>query len=43
MTPDEHQRVINELQALIDDTQQTLRRFDTTGMGEQMPRITKSS
>lgn len=37
MTTNEHQRVIDELQALIDDTQQTLRRFETKGMDEQMP------
>lgn len=37
MTTNEHQRVIDELQTLIDDTQQTLRRFETNGMDEQMP------
>tara|TARA_R110000824_G_scaffold393237_1_gene592098 strand:+ start:415 stop:609 length:195 start_codon:yes stop_codon:yes gene_type:complete len=37
MTSNEHRRVIEELQTLIDDTQQTLRRFETNGMDEKMP------
>lgn len=37
MTPDTHQQVINELQAVIDDTQRTLGRFEATGMDEEMP------
>lgn len=36
MTADEHKRVIDELQALIDDTQQTLKRFEATGINEEM-------
>lgn len=31
-----YQRVIDELQTLIDDTQATLKRFEETGMDEQM-------
>ena len=37
MTPDDHQRVIDELQAVIEDTQRTIDRFDATGMQEEMP------
>lgn len=37
MTPDNHQRIVNELQAVIDDTQLTLSRFEAAGMDEQMP------
>ncbi|MDR5893336.1 hypothetical protein QC820_10970 [Halomonas mongoliensis] len=37
MTVDEHQRVIEELQVVIDDTQHTIDRFEATGMDEQMP------
>ncbi len=37
MTDDDHQRVINELQQVIDDTQATLTRFEETGMDEEMP------
>lgn len=33
----EQQRVIHELQAVIDDTQRTLSRFEATGMDEEMP------
>ncbi|WP_444677473.1 hypothetical protein [Halomonas sp. E19] len=36
MTPDEHQQVIDELQGLIDDTQQTIDRFEATGMEEKL-------
>lgn len=36
MTPDDHQRVIHELQTIIDDTQRTLNRFEAAGMDEQM-------
>lgn len=37
MTDDDYQRVINELQQVIDDTQATLTRFEATGMDEEMP------
>lgn len=37
MTMDDHQRVIDELQAVIDDTQHTLERFEATGMEAEMP------
>tara|TARA_R110002049_G_scaffold102718_1_gene248472 strand:+ start:16912 stop:17106 length:195 start_codon:yes stop_codon:yes gene_type:complete len=37
MTPDDHQHVIDELQAVIDETQQTLKRFEVSGMIEKMP------
>ena len=37
MTKNEHQRVIDELQAVIDDTQHTLDRFEATGMETEMP------
>ncbi|AXY42175.1 hypothetical protein [Halomonas sp. JS92-SW72] len=37
MTVDEHQRVIDELQAVLDDTRSTMERFEATGMDEQMP------
>ncbi|WP_404298367.1 hypothetical protein [Halomonas sp.] len=37
MTPDDHQRVIDELQTVIEDTQRTLDRFDAAGMQEAMP------
>jgi len=37
MNETDHQRVINELQAVIDDTQHTLDRFEATGMNTQMP------
>lgn len=37
MTHQEHQRVIDELQVVIDDTQATLKRFEETGMDEDMP------
>ena len=36
MTEAEHKQVIDELQAVIDDTQRTLDRFETTGMKEEM-------
>ncbi|MDP3534589.1 MAG: hypothetical protein Q8S08_04255 [Halomonas sp.] len=36
MTPDDHQRVIDELQTLIEETQQTLTRFEATGMDEEL-------
>ncbi|MGQ4880133.1 hypothetical protein ACOJCM_16315 [Billgrantia sp. LNSP4103-1] len=36
MTPDEHQQVFNELQAVLDDTRATMERFEATGMDEQM-------
>lgn len=37
MNEAEYQRVINELQGVIDDTQHTIVRFEATGMDEQMP------
>lgn len=37
MTDDDHQRVINELQQVIDDTQAMLTRFEETDMNEEMP------
>lgn len=37
MNAQEHERIIKELQALIEDTQATLTRFEETGMDEQMP------
>ncbi|MGM1052600.1 MAG: hypothetical protein ACQEXO_09425 [Pseudomonadota bacterium] len=37
MTQDDHQHVIDELQAVIEDTQLTLDRFDASGMQEAMP------
>ncbi|XKH60306.1 hypothetical protein LG290_00535 [Halomonas sediminis] len=37
MTPADHQRLIDKLQAVIDETQHTLERFEATGMDEQMP------
>lgn len=37
MTNQEHQRVIDELQMVIDDTQATLKRFEETSMDEGMP------
>ena len=37
MTNTEHQQVIEELQAVIADTQATLTRFEDTGMAKEMP------
>lgn len=37
MTPDENQRVIDELQPIINETQATIDRFEATGMNENMP------
>lgn len=37
MNETDHQHVINELQGVIDETQHTLARFESTGMDEQMP------
>lgn len=37
MSPDEHEHVAQELEALIRDTQETINRFDATGMDEKMP------
>ncbi len=37
MSPDDHQRVINELQTLIDETQSTIDRFEASGMSENIP------
>tara|TARA_R110000851_G_scaffold203777_10_gene355670 strand:+ start:2789 stop:2983 length:195 start_codon:yes stop_codon:yes gene_type:complete len=37
MTPDDHQRVIDELQVVIDETQATIYRFEASGMSENMP------
>ena len=36
MTEAEHRQVIDELQTVIDDTQQTIGRFEATGMQEEM-------
>ncbi|XKH60311.1 hypothetical protein LG290_00570 [Halomonas sediminis] len=36
VTVNDHQQVIDQLQGVIDETQQTLERFETTGMDEQM-------
>lgn len=38
MTSDDHQQVIDELQAVLDDTRATMERFEATGMDEQMPK-----
>ncbi|SDN86516.1 hypothetical protein SAMN04487957_102215 [Halomonas shengliensis] len=38
MTVDEHQRVIDKLQAVIDDTQRTIDHFAATGMETEMPK-----
>ena len=32
-----HQRIINELQPLINDTQAVLKKFEAAGMDEDMP------
>lgn len=37
MTPDEHRRVIDGLQGVIEDTLKTIDSFEATGMDEQMP------
>lgn len=37
MTSDDHQYVIDELQTVIDETQATLKRFEKTGMNDDMP------
>jgi hypothetical protein len=37
MNETDNQRVINELQAVIDDTQKTIDRFEATGMDDQVP------
>lgn len=37
MTNEEHQCVIDELQAVIKDTQHTIDRFEDTCMNEEMP------
>ncbi|EWH02989.1 hypothetical protein [Halomonas sp. BC04] len=36
MNESDYQRVIDELQAVIEDTQRTIERFEATGMDEQM-------
>lgn len=36
MTNEEHQTVIDELQALIGDTQHTIDRFEKSGMEDEM-------
>lgn len=43
MRPDDHQRVIDELQAVIEDTQCTIDRFEATGMQEEVAGSTISS
>ncbi|WP_075879878.1 hypothetical protein [Vreelandella massiliensis] len=37
MTNEEHQRVIDELQAVINETQQTIERFENAGLEGEMP------
>lgn len=37
MTADEHQQVIDKLQEVIDDTRQTIERFEATGMETELP------
>lgn len=37
MTPEEYEQVIDELQTVIDETQATLKRFEKTGMDDDMP------
>ncbi|MGM0692318.1 MAG: hypothetical protein ACQEUN_02785 [Pseudomonadota bacterium] len=37
MAPNEHQNIIDQLQAVIEDTQHTLDRFEATGMESEMP------
>lgn len=37
MTVEEHRRVIDELQNVIDETRHTLERFEATGMDERLP------
>ena len=37
MNEADYRRVIDALQARIDETQSTLERFETTGMDEKMP------
>ncbi|MEA2119686.1 hypothetical protein [Halovibrio sp. HP20-50] len=37
MTPEEYEQVIDELQTVIDETQATLKRFENTGMDDDMP------
>ncbi|SEL73672.1 hypothetical protein [Halomonas daqiaonensis] len=36
MISDDHQLVIDQLQGVIDETQHTLERFESSGMDEQM-------
>ena len=38
MSGEEYQRIIEALQDLIDETQSTLERFETSGMDEKMPK-----
>jgi hypothetical protein len=38
MTPNDRQYVIDKLQPIIDETQATIDRFESTGMNEQMPK-----
>jgi hypothetical protein len=37
MTPDEHQRVLDELESLIADTQRTIEQFEAYGMQDDLP------
>jgi uncharacterized coiled-coil protein SlyX len=37
MNEAEHQRIIDELQSVIDETRATMARFEAAGMDEQMP------
>jgi len=36
VTADEHQQVIDKLQEVIDDTRQTIERFEATGMETEL-------
>ncbi|MBF8224408.1 hypothetical protein [Halomonas sp. 328] len=37
MSPDQHQEVIERLEAVIRETQETLARFEATGMETELP------
>ncbi|OJA05633.1 hypothetical protein [Halomonas sp. QHL1] len=38
MTPEEYEHVIDELQSVIDETHATLKRFENTGMNDELPK-----